>query len=689
MEENVFDIPVAPKKKTISENNIENNTVDNINTEVQNEAVEMVDNSIINTSNDAENLNTQVVTPEPLPVTETAPVVEPLPTNSPDVTVTPLVEEVPTVEDASVIDNSEASTLNETTNPEIISEPIIGALQGENTEAVEESVKQTNDAVEVIENEQKIDDEIQPFAEEFMNTEIKPFEESDTMTVTETNPEVMDETNVDSPNETLNSSQGDNVVENSAGTPDPLINNDVNTNDKQVDSSNTNESINDEKSSVDPVDVPISLSSGLVVPETLDQNYGVIDDIEPNEQLKEVIEKEPKVIKKAKPVKSKKTIKKGPFIAIGCVILLALAGFLVYKFLFTGDPVTSLSKEITTFGNSITEKINKHDFINFFNSNDKMAYIFRYNNIEQNNYNLNIIGRVVKSEDKLDMTINSGDSEHSNFAFVTSIVNKDLFLKLGSTNTYYKILTLNDGFSFNNILNIEKSNIVEALTKSISKNIFANDYTKDTLRVVINGDTKFASKYVATLDNEKINNIIKDFISNLNDNSLIKKFALEEDLENIYKINKKMVIEEYITTKGLEKIVVQYRGNNLYIVKNDKGYNIVINDSELNVTNENDVIKIIGKNLNTGNTDFKHIITTTKDNNSVTIDYEYTKDGASAKTLTFRLLSQENVLFNLPSNVVDYETDEGKLKFESDVSSQKTGTMDINKVLKIINNFNK
>ena len=685
MEENVFDIPVAPKKKnTIPENNAE----DSINTEVQSDAVEMVDNSIINASNDAENLNAQVITPEPLPVTEAAPVVEQLPVDSPDVTITPLVSETPIVDEVSEVESIQETPLNETLSQDIVSEPIIGTSQ-EDVEVVEKPVADENSTEEVAGSEPKTEDEIQPFAEEFMNNEIKPFEESDTMNVTEPVTESGIETPSEDSAEILEDSKNESTIDGSTINSDSLDSTNVAQEDVQSESIKVEEPNNEEKNNIDPTDVPIALSSGLVVPETLDQDYGVISDIETSEPLKEVIKNEPKVVKKRKPVKAKKPIKKGPFIAIGCIVLLALVGFLIYKFFFTANPVLSLNKEITSFGNSITERINNHDFIKFFNTNDKMAYIFRYNNVEENNYSLNVVGRIVKSENKFDMTVSSGDSIHSNFAFITSVVNNDLFLKLGSTNTYYKMLSFNDGVNINSVLNFEKSNLVEAFTKSISKNVFANDYKKDTLRVVINGETKFASKYVVTLDNEKVNNIIKDFISGLNNNSLIKKVFLDEDLEELYKINKKMVVEEYITTKGLEKIVIQYRGNNLYIVKTDKGYNMVLNDSELEISNDNDTIKILGKNLNTGNTDFKHVLKTTKDNNSITIDYEYTKSGASAKTLTFRLLSQENVLFNLPSNVVDYETDEGKLKFESDVSSQKTGTMDINKVLKIINNFNK
>ena len=669
VEDNVFDIPVAPKKK------------EEVVTEPENVAVDMVDNSIINASNDAENLNNQVSNPEPLPlpVTEDVPAVEPLPVTEEAVNPTPLVEEAVSEDVVS------SPIIAETPTDEVVEEvPVESTLETE--EVVEETP--------VVEEQPPVEDDIKPFAEEFMDKEIKPFEESDTMSVSA--PEIVEDTPTEEVAETPEVvEETPEVVAEEVTTDAPV--------EEQVVETPTEEAVDtpietveevtetpeeEYKLPIDPTLGPIKLSSGLEVPDTLDQDYGVISDIESTESLDEVIKNEPKVIKK-KEEKPKKPFNKKPFIIIGIILLIGLGGFFGYKFLFGTDPVKGLNKELTNIGNKISEEMSKNEFVKYLNKNDKMAYILRYNTTLENNYSLTAIGRLSKSEGKMEMNITASDDNHPSASINSSLVDSELYLKVGTSNSYYKIGVLSNGFNLNSAFNLEKNKVIESLTNAITKNIFTNDYTKDTLRVVINSKTKFATKYSITLKNDKINGIIKDFINGLDNSSLIKKFFTEEDLKSIYSMEKKIVMEEYVTSKGVEKIIIQYKGNNLYIVKTDNGYNVVLNDSNVEFTSNNGIIKIVGTNVDSGKKDFEYILSTTKDENSVTLDYMYNLKDETVSSLNIRLLGQGSVLFNQPSNIVDYNTDNGKSDFETNLSTQKLGILDINKVLGILNNLQK
>ena len=454
----------------------------------------------------------------------------------------------------------------------------------------------------------------------------------------------------------------------------------------------------DQLSSVQEI-TPMSLNATAgVIPDTLDQNYGVIGDdgtsvmpiIEPNvnqnENVKEAKKakkekKKKEKVKKEKPVKQPKNEDEPgkskilkfliPVFAFVAIFIGTIA-FIAYRFFGAVDPVKTLAGKIREIGNEYNSIISNNELYKTITENKELAYSGKLSlNDSEKETVINLDGGLSKDTKKLSLSasINQSGEEDVNLAFV--LLNGSAFIRLLKDSYFYRFpLENNIGLDdYMNLINLKP--LFDTTSDVLLNNLSKDKLSSDVMRVNLIYKTKWVNNYTYTMNADKANQIIKAFLDSIKDESH-KNFISNYIKPNLTSEAK---IKFFVSLKGLEGMAVEYDQKQFKIISTgNSSYAIAYESYIINfeMVNDNINIKITNKKDNkvtSLNIKYSGEIKDSSAFGNLNIDYKWPNKNQNIK-LENEVKSVSNVTLLSPTNFLNYSNEDVQEKFNEEY--QKT-----------------
>ena len=438
------------------------------------------------------------------------------------------------------------------------------------------------------------------------------------------------------------------------------------------------------------VSEPVSLGSISKLPDSLDQNFGVIEDkTNSDEKPTEVKnntpaepknkEKKPKKEKKPrapKEKKEKKPVKVGLIILIAFVVLLGIFGFMGYKFFFSLNPVKEMTDILRTYGNEVDDFIKKDANYQLLKNNSGFDYSGTITeNIDGENSLYKVEGYIDSSSNKLNIKVSDKD-----YNVEGTLLNNAAFLKIKESGYHYRLTSSNELDINGLVANLDLKKSFNNAANIIDNNISKNDFSSRVMRIKPNNKVILVNKYSLKISGKKIKDIIKEIIDKEEEPNT-KILLSMIDYKSLS--DKEMNMDVYLSLKKIEKIDISYAGHSAVIVfiddnnimirmdsdvyniqKTNNGYNISINDKDsIEVTYESSLEKDV-----------------------VNTKYTYTSiigDETREYVYESKLATNKDVYVPIPFNIVDYDSEKGKINYENELKEFEKGKSFLNKIMEL------
>ncbi len=391
-------------------------------------------------------------------------------------------------------------------------------------------------------------------------------------------------------------------------------------------------------------------TGGIVIPDSLDQNYGVIGELDnpmgqqplstestiaapapsPTPEVpvaqpvtptvevapQPTIAAEPTVVEQpamaqpvtetvqpAAPVSNEAAIekadnpgKKSPLKAIIIsVVAIFVVGFIVLGFMifrfFSVDFVSEASNSIKQIANDYSTIISGIDAYKIINEADEWQYTAT---IKSNNNTADIEGGLSKDSNKFTIKSNMklDDDTTANMSLIA--LNSSVFVRYVEDSYYYRFVQ-DEMIDLNNYISaIDLKPVLDSIADNINKNIKKDKFSSDLVHFkLINGKTKLVNKYSYKIPNQKAVEILNAFMKSIK-NPVVKRFLINKGFDHVYG---DVEVNAIVSLSGLEEIRISHNyktltlstpKNGSFIIGYDKYiYNFNRNGNNLVVTVNN------------------------------------------------------------------------------------------------------